>query len=94
MQRCKFCRRAVLWTVTAKGRRMPLDDLPDRQAGNVLIVENLMEARAFGTQVGRAVTLNAPRAANARLHGRDLYLSHWATCPDRARARAETDAKK
>ena len=53
------------------GRPNPLDPEPIVQ-GNVQIAED-----------GRGVPLSKSDAAAARARGDTLYLSHFATCPDR-----------
>lgn len=89
---CRSCGAPVIWRITPKGKRTPLDPDP-RDDGNIVIADTHELAAALGTVYGRAVTLGGDRLQRARAApGRDLYVSHWATCPDRQQWRERTDA--
>ena len=79
MQVCKTCRSAVLWIVTAAGRKMPLDPVPfsivlDPEAGEVAVTE------AGETVRGRRADPWDEGAISVR-------TSHFATCPQSAQHR-------
>lgn len=76
MDKCKSCGASIVWGVTEKGRRMPLDPEPSPEWGNV--------ERVGGDDVRvlSGATLDAARAANTR-----LFVSHFATCPTAAQHR-------
>lgn len=69
---CKSCGADIVWAVTRKGRRIPLDPEPV-QGGNVRI-----EARP-GRTMALAVVVNATETGTHR--------SHFASCPNAARHR-------
>ena len=72
MSRCKACGQRILWGATENGKNMPLDPTPTPD-GNVATVES---------EGGRllAIVLRPLEAAEARYHGRDLFVSHHSTC--------------
>lgn len=73
MEICRSCHAPVRWVVMAKtGRRNPLNEEPDGQHGNVVIDDD-----------GRGHTLKVDDVERARAAGEELYLSHFATCPQR-----------
>ena len=69
MATCKSCGAPVVWAVTPRGKRTPLDAVtsPD---GNVELLPD-----------GSVRVLGPLDAEAARLAGAELYLSHFATCP-------------
>jgi len=79
---CRACKASMRWVVMASGKRNPLNPTPDAHKGNILLPDD-DEARALGVPVGRAVTLSTSEAARRRAMGESLYLSHFATCPNR-----------
>lgn len=68
------CGARIVFAVTEHGKRMPVDELPAAD-GNVEL-----EERAGGVLLARVLGKSA--AAAARDAGRELYTSHFATCPD------------
>lgn len=80
MARCSSCGAVVEWVLTVRGKRMPLDKLPDREKGNVLIATR-RDADLYDTVPGRAVVLRDGAAHAERSVGRELFTSHFATCP-------------
>lgn len=72
--RCRTCRAPVVWAVLPSGRRIPLDPEPD-PAGRVRL-------DAIGPATDRAaMVLPTDEAEAAHAAGEDLYVSHFATCP-------------
>ncbi len=69
---CKSCGAPILWTVTAAGRRMPVDAEPS-DIGNIEV---------SGGLVLHATTIAGHDLVRARAVGFPLYLSHFATCPN------------
>lgn len=72
----------VEWVLTVRGKRMPLDKLPDREKGNVLIATR-RDADLYDTVPGRAVVLRDSAAHAERSVGHELFTSHFATSPAR-----------
>jgi hypothetical protein len=72
---CKSCKRPIIWAVTEKDRRIPLDPEPVAN-GNILLQTrgNFLLPIA---QVRFAVQLDQPLR----------YQSHFATCPNAAQHR-------
>jgi hypothetical protein len=86
--RCRACPAPVKWVIMASGKRNPLDREPDPERGNVIIVDSDELAAALDVPLGRAVALGGARLKRAReTPGRDLYISHFATCPARQQFR-------
>lgn len=54
---------------SVRNGRMPLNDRPDPDRGNVIVLS------------GGAGVLNTGQAAAARARGVELYLHHAVTCP-------------
>ena len=73
--KCRSCGRPIIWTITTKGKRMPVDANPDPN-GNIALDE-----LADGT-VRASVTGPSPA-----LITEPRYMSHFATCPEAARWR-------
>jgi hypothetical protein len=71
---CKSCGRPIIFAITAKGRRMPLDADPVA-GGNVLVTQEDEDLRA-------AVVDSASQPVT-----RPLYRSHFVSCPNAARHR-------
>lgn len=70
---CNFCSAEIMWLVTPRGARMPVNATPDPRRGNV---------RRNGTL---AQILSADDAAAARDAGAGLRVHHATTCPHAAR---------
>ncbi len=79
--KCRSCGAAIIWAITARGVRMPLDAMPDPAKGNQIIELDAPEG-IDGPQTWRC------RAASMLLDaGQDRYMPHHATCPDGRRWR-------
>jgi len=65
---CASCRRPVIWTVTDKGKRMPVDAQPTPDGSIVLTVDKA-EVRSRIVEV------------KFRFGRTDLHTSHFARCP-------------
>ena len=68
---CRTCKQPVRWARTERGNAIPLDPAP---AANGSI------------RLRAGVAIVVPEADRAELAG-ELYLSHFATCPDAAQHR-------
>lgn len=69
---CRSCGAAIVWALTAAGKRMPIDLLPNPD-GNVLIV---------GKADHVAVPLVQVRRRGDPVRDDDVvYASHFQTCP-------------
>jgi hypothetical protein len=69
--RCRSCKQQVRWATTEHGKAIPLDPEP---AANGSI------------RLRAGVAIVVPEAERQAFAG-ELYLSHFATCPDAARHR-------
>ena len=87
--RCRGCNAKMLWTETERSKIMPVDPVPV-EGGNVLLI-----ARAGNIPLSVVLTRDelAALATNngihvrfgMRHHARQLYVSHFVTCPQRKR---------
>ncbi|HEY9409305.1 MAG TPA: hypothetical protein VIQ30_22770 [Pseudonocardia sp.] len=77
VQRCALCGRPVLWALTTRGRRMPLDPAADA-TGNTAVHRD-----GAGTLRARVLSKDYP-AADA---WETLLVPHFATCPKADRVR-------
>ncbi len=70
---CGSCRAPIIWTVTHKRKRMPVDAEP-REDGNIVL-----------RQEGDTVVAEYPGKEHPSLFEapRPRYVSHFSTCPDR-----------
>lgn len=68
---CRSCAAPIVWTVTTKGKAMPVDADP------VIAKRGFRLNEHDGDEV--AATITADPAA-----GEKLYVSHFSTCPNAA----------
>ena len=66
---CSDCQAPIIWLLTVKDNRMPIDAEPNTDIGNVL------------RQGDRAGVLAKTQAAAARKSGAKLHTHHRLTCP-------------
>lgn len=74
--KCRSCGAAVLWAITEKGKRIPLDAEPNMK-GNTMIEAETVEENGHMTErfVARIVS---PLFDGSK----PRYMPHHATCPD------------
>ena len=71
MSECRTCGARIIWAVTTKGKRMPLDYDPKTwEEGDTLF--------RLGTELGGNPTAEYVPGYD----GLEAYVSHFATCPD------------
>lgn len=71
---CGSCQASVIWTVTDRGKRMPVDAQPSKDGSIALTAEGLgVRARVVEVKF--------------RFGRKDLHTSHFASCPFAARHR-------
>lgn len=75
MSVCGYCGRPIIWAITTKHKRIPLDPEP-APGGNVRLEDGVT-----------AHVLGESEAAGYTLIPDSLHLSHFATCPHADRAR-------
>jgi len=75
---CKSCNAPIVWAITPKGKRAPIDAEPSDK-GNIRIQT---DAAAPIAHYLSEIELAAARASGERLH-----LSHFVTCPQAAQHR-------
>jgi hypothetical protein len=73
---CRTCRALIVWGITEKGRRIPLDAKPHPD-GNIYLYHD----------VAYVLPVNGRSLAEHREMGTPLYVSHFATCPNAAKHR-------
>lgn len=74
--KCKSCGAAILWVITPRGKKMPVDALPlapDAEVAKPLIRWRLHVEGKW---------LRATKGGFSEVAD-DLYLSHFVTCPQR-----------
>lgn len=87
--RCDSCGTEIFWAINAAtGKRMPIDPDP-RDDGNVVITG---DPRSITDRLGLAAQVLGPLEALA--HDGELYVSHFATCPDAASWQGTTRAAR
>jgi hypothetical protein len=69
MPKCRSCGAEIIWSLTASGKKTPLDKEPDRFSGTVYY------------RGGYAKYLSGADLDEARRRGDLLYVPHWANCP-------------
>lgn len=74
VSRCRSCGAEIVWVLTQKGHRMPID--PEPAPGGDIVVDD-----------GIASVVGGADLVDAVFEGRALYLAHFATCPNAARHR-------
>ena len=79
--KCSACGAAIVWAVTAKGKRMPVD--PEPVVGGNLVLELAGSGAIVRVQTAAE---KAEAAAVGKVLG-TRYVSHFATCPAAARFR-------
>lgn len=73
MSRCSSCQAEITWTVTTRGRPMPVNAEPDPR-GNVVLHEE------HGVLFGSVKAKGCVAYLQAQAAGK-LYMPHHATCP-------------
>lgn len=89
---CRSCHAPVIWAVTKKGKREPVDAAPVEN-GNIVLFDD----RLGPDEQGRAQILAhhlGKNSGGAMDLGEDKYVSHWFTCPHAKDWRRKTDVKK
>jgi len=66
---CNSCKAQIRWLITTRGLKMPVDVQPSL-FGNLQIDEGIVSV------------LSDQEATIARRNGVNLYVSHFATCPN------------
>jgi hypothetical protein len=85
MSTCRSCGAGIVWAVTAKGKRMPVDAEPHPD-GNVTTVPN-------GAGRGTLLALVHPPGQQPLDADEPRYRSHFATCPQAAAHRHPRGAR-
>lgn len=76
---CETCKAPTRWAETDSGNWMMVDLRPSER-GNLRLRER-------GTEAPGVSRLGTSEAQRAREAGEDLYIAHFATCPDAAQHR-------
>jgi hypothetical protein len=74
MTKCRYCPAEIMWAVTEKGHRIPLDPSPSDR-GNIML-----EFQPDGTPIATVVR-DPSKAAGP------LWIVHFAGCPGAQKAR-------
>ena len=78
--RCRGCHQPIIWALTEKGKRMPLDAEPS-EAGDYILGPALVPG-------GDPVAI---RDAECQYDDKPHHLNHWASCPERDRFRTKKE---
>lgn len=76
MSTCRSCHAPVVWAVTTRGKRIPLDPAPVEHGNIVLGVSGRSDPIAIVVPAEQILLADGPR-----------FISHFATCPNSARWR-------
>jgi hypothetical protein len=71
--RCSSCQAAIVWAVTTKGARMPVDAAP-ADDGNIVLIDTAGGIQAIVVRPGE-------------FPGQKRHRSHFSTCPNHAQHR-------
>lgn len=77
---CRSCRKPVIWTLTEKGKRMPIDADPEEIRRPLTVADGNLIICRQGTD-GEADTVRYVPAGKGR------YRSHFASCSSPAKHR-------
>jgi hypothetical protein len=75
MSHCRSCGAPIRWAKTLNGKAIPLDAQPT-SAGNIVLHDT------GDPNAPKARVLAGADLFDARTAGAELWLSHYATCPD------------
>lgn len=75
MSHCRSCAAPIRWAKTLNGKAIPLNAEPD-PAGNIALKDT------GDPNAPLARVLAGADLFDARTAGTELWLSHYATCPD------------
>lgn len=78
MGNCSGCGVGIVWALSPKGEKPPIE-LATNPAANVL----LLNPKGFGSPL--AITLSGLALLTARENGLPLHYNHFATCEHRER---------
>lgn len=81
MSKCRSCLAEIIWAKTESGSLIPLDAEPNKPGANMALIEGIAKV------VNRGDLFEPVYSGN-------LYLSHYATCPDREKWRQRKQPKK
>lgn len=83
--RCRACGLEIVWAITDRGKRMPVDRTPALPGvGNLVL---FFDVDLFGHPIDDVQRVTA---ATPETKGGTTWVSHFATCPEAARFRKET----
>lgn len=77
IETCHSCYRPIIWAITERAKRMPVDAAPLAKGGNVELT----------WRPGGAAPLAKVLNVTQQFGKTDLRTSHFATCPNAARHR-------
>jgi hypothetical protein len=75
---CRSCAAPIVWTLTTKNRRMPLDPEPVND-GNVVVTGRILAGRDRDTPTILVLRPGEDEHLDA---DRLRYVSHFSSCPD------------
>ena len=83
---CRSCKAKVVWALTEKGKRMPVDAEP--AVGGTIVLEHTQQGKPPLARVVSGEELSTMRRQEeSRGEELRLFKSHFATCPDRGKWR-------
>jgi hypothetical protein len=81
MSTCRYCRASIMWAITEKGHRIPLDPSPSLN-GNVML-DFQPGGVPIATVLGQSKKTTEP-----------LWIAHMATCPGWNKKRRKKKTKE
>ena len=75
---CRSCGASIVWTITDRGKRMPVDADPHPE-GTIEVIAHAAEPNLYRSRVLDPYALDIARENRTPVH-----RSHFATCPQAA----------
>lgn len=77
IDQCRSCKAEIVWAITERGKRMPVDKLPSKK-GNLMLVWRTGEV----TPLAVYLTTEQIAAFDGSLQRHRMHLSHFVTCKE------------
>jgi hypothetical protein len=77
--KCRSCGAQIIWTETITGKSMPVDEQPTKD-GNIILGMRWQKVPLAHVQTRQSLE-------RLRAKGELLFISHFVTCPQRAKWR-------
>lgn len=77
--KCRSCGAEIVWAITERGKRIPLNAEPDNAKGNIVIA--LLDEMAPTRGGGMEPMFSARTALGLMNANEERYMPHHAVCP-------------